>query len=182
MAWSEEGLVVALARISHTLAAHLANHLAASGFVLPHHIALDMPWSSSPPGDQSITQSEPPECEISGLEVGKWCRLMSKSAQEDDRAVTKRYGAIFLGANFGARQFTRRRQPFHIQLNSYRCEFLPAPSWIWPLSCVALRADLDWVSLEGIFACHCSRKGRSRAIKSSVRFFCPSSVRWYSES
>ena len=57
----------ALARISHTLAAHLANHLAASGFVLPHHITLDMPWSSSPPGDQSITQSEPPECEISGL-------------------------------------------------------------------------------------------------------------------
>jgi hypothetical protein len=28
--------------------AHLANHLAASGFVLPHHITLDMPWSSSP--------------------------------------------------------------------------------------------------------------------------------------
>ncbi len=36
-----------LTRISHTLAAHLANHLAASGFVLPHHITLDMPWSSS---------------------------------------------------------------------------------------------------------------------------------------
>jgi hypothetical protein len=45
-----------LARMSHTLVAHLANHLAASGFVLPHHITLDMPWSSSPPGDQSITQ------------------------------------------------------------------------------------------------------------------------------
>jgi hypothetical protein len=46
--------------ISTTLVAHLANHLAASGFVLPHHINLDMPWSFSPPGDQSITQSEPP--------------------------------------------------------------------------------------------------------------------------
>jgi hypothetical protein len=55
------------ARKSHTLAAHLANHLAASGFVLPHHIGLNMPWSSSPPGDQGITRSEPPECEISGL-------------------------------------------------------------------------------------------------------------------
>ena len=60
----------ALARISHTLAAHLANHLAASRFVLPHRITLDMPWSSSPPGDQSITQPEPPECEISGLVSG----------------------------------------------------------------------------------------------------------------
>jgi phage tail protein X len=56
-----------LARISPTLAAHLANGLAASGFVLPHHITLDMPWSSSSPGDQSTTQSDPPECEISGL-------------------------------------------------------------------------------------------------------------------
>jgi hypothetical protein len=42
------GGAFALARISHTLAAHLANHLAASGFVLPRHITLDMPWSSSP--------------------------------------------------------------------------------------------------------------------------------------
>ena len=49
-----------LARISHTLAAHLANHLAASGFVLRHHINLDMPWSSSPPGDQSITNLNHP--------------------------------------------------------------------------------------------------------------------------
>jgi hypothetical protein len=56
-----------LSRISHTLATHLANHSAASGLVLPHHITLDMPWSSSPPGDQSIAQSEPTECEISGL-------------------------------------------------------------------------------------------------------------------
>ena len=56
-----------LARISHTLAAHLANHLAARGFVPPHHITLDMPWSSQPTGGQSITQSEPPEYEISGL-------------------------------------------------------------------------------------------------------------------
>jgi hypothetical protein len=45
----------------------LANHLAASGFVLPHHIALHMPWSHSPLGDQSITQSEPPAREIGGL-------------------------------------------------------------------------------------------------------------------
>jgi hypothetical protein len=58
-----------LARISHTLAAHLANHLAASGFVLPHHITLDMPWSFSPSGDQSITQSGPPEREITGLAI-----------------------------------------------------------------------------------------------------------------
>ncbi len=49
------------------LMGQLANRLAASGFVLPHHITLDMPWSSSSPGDQSITQSDPPECEISGL-------------------------------------------------------------------------------------------------------------------
>jgi hypothetical protein len=42
--------------------------LAASGFVLPHHITLDMPLVVLTPGDQSITQSEPPECEISGLE------------------------------------------------------------------------------------------------------------------
>ena len=63
------GSFTGLTRISHTLAAHLANHLAASGLVLPHHITLDMPWSSSPPGDQSITQSERPECEISGLRV-----------------------------------------------------------------------------------------------------------------
>jgi hypothetical protein len=32
-----------LARLSHTVAAHLANHLAASGFVLPYDINLDMP-------------------------------------------------------------------------------------------------------------------------------------------
>ncbi len=57
----------AQARISHTLAAPLANHLAASELVLPRHITLDMPWSSSPPDDKSITQSEPPECKISGL-------------------------------------------------------------------------------------------------------------------
>ena len=65
-------LRVALTRISHTLAAHLANHLAASGFVLRHHINLDMPWSSSPPGDQSITQPEPSACEweIGGLGSG----------------------------------------------------------------------------------------------------------------
>ena len=66
---------IGLIRISHTLAAHPANHLAASGFVLPHHITLDMPWSSSPPGDQSITQSEPPECEISGLTNVKHLRI-----------------------------------------------------------------------------------------------------------
>ena len=64
---SWQATLAALARISQTLAAHLANHLAASRFVLPHRITLDMPWSSSPPGDQSITQPEPPECEISGL-------------------------------------------------------------------------------------------------------------------
>jgi hypothetical protein len=48
-------------RISHS-GGYLANHLAASGFVLPHHITPDMP----PPGDQSITRSEPPECGITG--------------------------------------------------------------------------------------------------------------------
>jgi hypothetical protein len=53
----------ALARLSPTLPAHLANRLAASGFVLPHRITPDMPWSSSSPGDQSITQSDPPECD-----------------------------------------------------------------------------------------------------------------------
>jgi hypothetical protein len=52
--------------------------LAASGFVLPHHITLDMPWSSSPPCDQSTTQSEPPECEICGL-VGDAAELTSPS-------------------------------------------------------------------------------------------------------
>ena len=45
-AWLES-----LARISHTREAHLANHLAAGGFVLPHRITFDRPWSSSPPGD-----------------------------------------------------------------------------------------------------------------------------------
>jgi hypothetical protein len=59
--------ISALARISPTPAAHVANHLAAGGFVLPHRITLDLPWSSSPLGDQSISQSEPPEYEISGL-------------------------------------------------------------------------------------------------------------------
>jgi len=67
--WKRSGSYVATAPLldSTTLAAHLANHLAASEFVLPHRITLDMPWSSSPPGDQSITQSEPPESEICEL-------------------------------------------------------------------------------------------------------------------
>ena len=33
-------------------------------------VTLDMPWSSSPPGDQSITLSEPPERELSALADG----------------------------------------------------------------------------------------------------------------
>jgi hypothetical protein len=48
--WKRSGAYVATAPLldSTPLAAHLANHLPASGFVLRHHIALDMPWSSSP--------------------------------------------------------------------------------------------------------------------------------------
>ena len=77
----------ALARISHTLAAHLANHLAASGFVLPHHINLDTPGRPHP-GDQSITQSEPPECEISGLKIIKYNRCFSLwTSEEIERCV-----------------------------------------------------------------------------------------------
>ncbi len=58
----------AFARASSPLISpHLPNRLAASGFVLPHDITLDMPWSFSSPGDQSITQSDPPERKISGL-------------------------------------------------------------------------------------------------------------------
>ena len=86
--WKRSGSLAATAPLldSTTLAAHLANHLAASGFVLPHHITLDMPWSSSPPGDQSITQSEPPECEISGLalRVERISQGISKKIQREE--------------------------------------------------------------------------------------------------
>jgi hypothetical protein len=52
------------------LSSATATSLTLRRFGLPPEldITLDMPWSSSSPGDQSITQSEPPEYEISGLD------------------------------------------------------------------------------------------------------------------
>ena len=87
------------ARISHTLAAHLANRLATSGFVLPHHITLDMRWSSSSPGCQSITQSDPPECEISGLAPGcatPALRLTNGIREQDATNTATRSSGILL--------------------------------------------------------------------------------------
>jgi hypothetical protein len=65
--WREVDQSSHIARISHTRATHLASHLVTSRFGLPHQITADMPWSFSPPGDQSITQSETPECEMTGI-------------------------------------------------------------------------------------------------------------------
>jgi hypothetical protein len=53
-----------LARTSHGRAAHFANHLVASEFVIPRRIRTDMAQSSSPAGGQSITRTVPRVCEI----------------------------------------------------------------------------------------------------------------------
>jgi hypothetical protein len=75
-----------LARTNHKEAAHLANHLAASGFVLPRRITQDMPWSSSPAGGQSITQSGLPPCDLFGRAL-TGCRP-SLSSSGSPRAST----------------------------------------------------------------------------------------------
>ena len=60
------GRACSLARISHTLAAHPANHLDARAFVIPHQINLDMPWSQ-PLATKALCNLKP-ECEICGLD------------------------------------------------------------------------------------------------------------------
>jgi len=58
--------VDAQARKNHSGAAHLANHLATRAIDLPHQITADMPRSAANSGDQSVTQSAPPPCDLSG--------------------------------------------------------------------------------------------------------------------
>src|SRR4029453_17058221 len=60
-----------------------------------------MPWSSSPPGDQSITQSEPPEYEITGLVAQK----SSNDRLGIGQVIKKKIRIV--GREFGARIVSR---------------------------------------------------------------------------